>query len=119
MRFGTIEFDGKSYYVTRSLAVDIAMQQAGIDTQKPEAFDNTVNMLRFLQACMVSGAKYAKTLGREVLPVPSVDDMAIRIDPRDLVLLFTELMRQVMPARNVIAKPAKKKEDPPEEASEE
>jgi len=119
MRFGAIEFDGKSYYVTRSLAVDIAMQQAGIDTKKPETFDDTVNMLRFLQACMVSGAKYAQSLGREVLPVPSVDDMALRIDPQDLVRLFSELMQQVTPARNVMAQPAKKKDDPQGEVSEE
>ena len=109
MRVVQIEILGKEYDLTFSNRVLMRLEEEKLDT------DTTKGSLTMLSAMMEAGDRLARMEGREGKGFLSVDDLADRLGPQDILELSQAMNAAQQGERNVETLDSSKKAGTPSE----
>lgn len=108
MRTRTIELNGKEYWITYSVSVELALEAKGLKPADIVKNPTTTLVFDMLMEMLRAGYRWAKKAGKDPLEPPKDDDLADALDMAELHEIVLIMGEVASGKRNVEAEPEKK-----------
>ena len=111
MRATQITIEGKKYWITYALSVEMALEERGLKMKDLSANPSATLYVALMAEMLKAGARWAKRTGEQYIDPPDEKDLADMIDTNTLKDLMVQMADVIRGERHVVAKPAKGKKD--------
>ena len=111
MRAKQIEIDGKLYWITYAVSVELALEARGMNPAKLKTDPSTTLVMAMLGEMLKAGYRWAVRTGETALEPPAEKDLADVLTMIDLRALLPDMAEVINGERHVIAKAGKGKKE--------